>query len=94
MYRFMREMESNIFAMELALFGFLLVMLIVYIVGNAIWGADATAAIGLGGLGTGNTIQSGVSQMFSNRSPNYTPLIANKNATPLPVKPRDPGDLT
>ena len=95
MLRVLRELESNTFAMLIALFVFILTLFLIAIIADAIlhivdWGT----VLGLGGMGTGNTLGSSASQMMSNRSANYTPLVANPNATPLPVKSHDPGDLT
>lgn len=94
MLRILRELESNIFAMMLAVFAFLLLLFIVAVLADVLFHVvDWSAVLGLGGMGTGNAVNSGISQALSNRSPNYTPLVANKDVAPLPTK-RDPGDLT
>lgn len=83
MLRILRELESNAFALLLALFAFLLVLLLIAIVADVLWGIDWGAVIGIGGMGSGNTLNAHVNQMLSNRSPNYSPLVANPSAAPL-----------
>lgn len=85
MLRVLRELESNAFAMLLALFAFLLVLLLIAAIASVVWGVDWNAVMGIAGMGTGGTVNGHVNQMLSNRSPNYAPLVAQPGLPPLPT---------
>jgi hypothetical protein len=85
MRSFLRDVESSAFAMLLAVLLFLLLLFVAAEIADILFGTDWQAVIGIAGMGSGSGATSHVTQALSNRSPSYTPLIANPDVAPLPV---------
>jgi len=86
----LREFEANQMALLMLTLCFLLLLLLIGIVVGAIWGVDWNAVLGIAGMGTGSHVSTATNQALQNRSPNYTPLIANTAVPPLPTSPIGP----
>lgn len=86
--RSLKELESNAFAMLCALFVFLIVLFLIALIASWLFGVDWNAVLGIGGMATGNSGLSSISQTMSNRSPNYQPLVSSQ-----PVAAARPGPL-
>ena len=87
MKAFLREGEANQLVLLLVVLGFLLILFAVGLVATRWFGADWSAILGIGGMGTGAHVSTATNQALQARNPNYTPMIANPNVTPLPPTP-------
>lgn len=86
----LRELESNMFAILLLTFAFLLTLAVIAVIASALGYLDIQAVLGLAGMGSGTAVSSSVNQTLSNRSPNYSPLVATPTVAPLPIIPSEP----
>lgn len=72
----LREFEANQLAILFVLLGFLVLLLIIYIVASALFDVDGSTILGLAGMGTGSHVSTATNQALQARSPNYTPMAA------------------
>lgn len=84
MLRLLREFESNGYAILVTVLTAVILVFLVALVYDAIWGIDWAPVMTLWGFITGQGGTAHLNQTFSNRSPNYQPLVTQPLAQPLP----------